>query len=190
MLSYRAAKVCLALTLLLATPLLVLAQSSNVASTPVSSETVRQFRAFLSDDWKRWMHEYPETATGVGYPGEHRRWTDESPSGFEARVKHLRESLATLKQINWASLPPRDQLNYDLYRELLETSIEGLQYGDDPFPLRGVVPSNRWMSVNQMHSPPLGAPDTIASMPHEKISDYEDILARLEALRPVTFKKV
>ena len=185
MLIPRATNVCLVFSALLAAPLLVLGQSSNAVSPTAQTEAVRQFSAFLNDDWKRWMHEYPETATGVGYPGENRRWTDESASGFEARVKHLRESLATLKQINRASLPAREQLNYDLYTELLETSVEGLQYGDDPFPFRGVVPSNRWMPVNQMYSPPLGALDTIASMPHDKIADYEDILARLEALPSV-----
>jgi len=119
MLIPRATNVCLVFSALLAAPLLVLGQSSKAVSPTAQTEAVRQFSAFLNDDWKRWMHEYPETATGVGYPGENRRWTDESASGFEARVKHLRESLATLKQINRASLPAREQLNYDLYTELI-----------------------------------------------------------------------
>jgi uncharacterized protein (DUF885 family) len=144
-------------------------------------EAAAELRAFLEQDWKRWMEEYPEMATGVGYPGQNQRWRDDSPAGTAAREKHLHESLERLKKIDRAALPPSEQLNFDLYEELLETAIEGLQYGDDPMPFRGVVPGNRWMPVNQMGSPASVA-DLFAIMPHEKVSDYEDILVRMETL--------
>ena len=145
------------------------------------SEAAVELRAFLEQDWKRWMEEYPELATSVGYPGQNRRWTDDSPAGMAAREKHLRQSLEGLKKINRAALPTSEQLNFDLYEELLETAIEGLKYGDDPMPFRGVVPGNRWMPVDQMGSPARVA-DLFAIMPQEKVSDYEDILARMETL--------
>jgi uncharacterized protein (DUF885 family) len=128
------------------------------------------------------MQSYPEMATAVGYPGQNRRWTDESPAGFDTRVKHLRESLAALQQFKRESLPPSERLNFDLYHELLETAVQGLPFGDDPMPFRGVTPGNRWMPVNQMGGIQQGAAETLATMPHEKLSDYEDIIARLEAL--------
>jgi len=53
--------------------------------------------------------------------------------------------LATLKSIHRADLPAGEQLDFDLYLELLETANEGLQYGDDLFPFRNVVPRNLWM---------------------------------------------
>ena len=164
---------------LLLLPLLAAPQGGLPAG---QMETGRRFRSFLAEDWKRWMQEYPEMATGVGFPGQNRRWTDESPVGFGARVKHLRESLATLQQFKRESLPVNQQLNFDLYHELLETAVEGLQFGDDPMPFRGVTPANRWMPVNQMGGIQQGAAETLATMPHEKLSDYEDILARLQAL--------
>src|SRR4029077_8564009 len=105
-------------------------------------------------------------------PGQNRRWTDESPAGFDARVKHLRESLATLQQFNRESLPSREQLNFDLYHELLETAVQGLPFGDDPMPFRGVTPANRWMPVNQMGGIQQGAAETLATMPYQKPSDY------------------
>jgi len=101
--------------ILLLLPLSVVAQSGAADQT----EFAQRFRAFLAEDWKRWMQDYPEMATAVGFPGQNRRWTDESPAGFDARVKHLRESLATLQQFNRESLPSREQLNFDLYHELL-----------------------------------------------------------------------
>jgi uncharacterized protein (DUF885 family) len=166
---------------LLVMPMLALAQavSGQVAG---QTEAARKFRAYLEADWKRWMEEYPELATGVGYPGQNRRWADDSPSGIEKRKKHLGESLATLKSIAREALPESERLNYDLYLDLLETSAEGVKYGDDPMPFRSVVPRSLWMPLNQMEGIQQGAAETLSTMPHQNVSDYEDILARLEAL--------
>jgi uncharacterized protein (DUF885 family) len=158
-------------------PMLAVAETNSVAA-----EATHKFRAYLDEDWKRWMLEYPETATAVGFPGQNRRWRDDSREGIEARTRHLHESLAKLKSISRETLPAEEQLNYDLYRDLLETAEEGLQYGDDPAPFRDVVPGNSWMPVTQMGGIQQGAAETIASMPHRTIADYQDILARLDVL--------
>ena len=128
------------------------------------------------------MQEYPETATLVGFPGQNRRWRHDSREGLQARIRHLHESLTKLHSIPRDRLPAEEQFNYDVYRELLETAEEGLQYGDDPIPFRDVVPSNSWMPITQMGGIQQGAAEIIAAMPHQTVADYEDILARLEAL--------
>ena len=161
-------------------PLITLAQAGR-SKGGVQDEATKKFRAFLSQDWKRWMEEYPEMATQVGYPGQNRRWTDHSPAGLAMREKHLQESLDGLKKIERSLLSASEQLNYDLYRELFETATEGLKYGDDPMPFRGVIPGNRWLPINQMGGIQ-DAADLLALMPHEKVADYEDMLARLETL--------
>jgi uncharacterized protein (DUF885 family) len=168
---------CCALNLAVV-PLAVFAQGQSASQTSAA----KSFRAFLSADWKQWMEEYPETATSVGFPGQNRRWTDYSQTGIEAHEKHLRTSLATLEKIQRNGLPASEQLNYDLYLDLLKTAEEGLQYGDDPLPFRDVVPHSLWMPVNQMEGVQQGAASALASMPHQSVADYEDILARLEAL--------
>jgi uncharacterized protein (DUF885 family) len=162
-------------------PLLALAQMKS-DMTAAQSEAAQEFRAYLEADWKQWMIEYPETATATGYPGQNRRWTDNSPAGIEARKKHLRDSLASLKAISREALPAGEQFNYDLYRELLETAQEGLRFGDDPMPFRNVVPGNLWMPITQMGGVQQGAAETIASMPRHTVADYEDVIARLESL--------
>jgi uncharacterized protein (DUF885 family) len=162
-------------------PMIVAARSSDDASS-AQSEAARKFRAYLNEDWKRWMVEYPEMATEVGFPGQNRRWSDDSPEGIEQRRKHLHDSLATLKRISRDALPAEEKLNYDLYRELLETAEEGLQYGDDPLPFRNVVPGNSWMPLTQMGGIQQGAAAIVANMPRRTVADYEDILARLEGL--------
>jgi uncharacterized protein (DUF885 family) len=161
-------------------PLLAVAQNRSEISA--QSNAAKDFRAYLDADWKRWMELYPEMATGVGYPGQNRRWSDDSPQGIETRKAHLAASLKKIKSISRDSLSASEQLNYDLYRDLLETSEEGLQYGDDPLPFRNVVPANLWMPLNQMGGVQQGAAETLATMPNQSLADYEDILARMEAL--------
>ncbi|HUL35381.1 MAG TPA: DUF885 domain-containing protein [Candidatus Eisenbacteria bacterium] len=168
------------LCLLMAAPLMTMGRA-RPAGASVENAATKELRAFFDADWKQWMTEYPEMATQVGYPGQDRRWTDISPAGFAEREMHLRESLAGLEKVDRRALPAGEKLNYDMYKELLETAIEGLQYGDDPLPFRGVVPANRWMPINQMGSP-ADASDLFAQMPQQKVSDYENILARMETL--------
>jgi uncharacterized protein (DUF885 family) len=162
-------------------PMIAVARSSEDTNS-AQSEAARKFRAYLDEDWKRWMLEYPEMATEVGFPGQNRRWSDDSAEGIEQRRKHLHESFARLKKISRDALPVEEMLNYDLYRELLETAEEGLQYGDDPLPFRNAVPGNVWMPLNQMGGIQQGAAAILANMPRRTVADYEDILARLEAL--------
>jgi uncharacterized protein (DUF885 family) len=168
-------------SVLLMMPMVAIAQSAS-DQTGGQGKAVREFRAYLEKDWKRWMEQYPETATATGFPGQNRRWSDDSREGIEARIRHLNESLAKLKSIPRDALPAEEQFNYDLYRELLETAAEGLQYGDDPMPSRDVVPGNFWMPLTQMGGIQQGSASTLATMPHQTVADYEDILARLEAL--------
>jgi uncharacterized protein (DUF885 family) len=140
------------------------------------------FREYLAADWKQWMTEYPEMATEVGFAGQDARWTDESPAGIEQRKKHLQESLSRLRKFDRALLPSDERLNYDLYKELLETAEEGQKYFDDPGPFRNVVPHNLMMPINQIAGVQQGAASTIAVMPHGTIQDFENIVARLEKL--------
>jgi uncharacterized protein (DUF885 family) len=169
---------------MLASPMMVFgaAQNSQEANANPQSAAAQKFRAFLDADWRRWMEEYPEHATDVGYPGQNDRWTDDSPAGIARRKKHLADSLATLKAIPRSELPASEQLNFDVYLDLLEAAIEGLQFGDDPFPLRNVVPRNLWMPITQMGGVQQEAPSTLALQPHQTVTDYEIILKRLAAL--------
>ena len=97
-------QILLAVAALFMTPLLSVAQEGTMQRTD-ETQGVRRFRAYLEDDWKRWMVEYPEMATGVGFPGQNRRWSDDSPASIEARKKHLHETLAKLKSISRDTLP-------------------------------------------------------------------------------------
>src|SRR5258708_12911027 len=49
-------------------------------------------------------------------------------------------------------------------------------------PFRNVVPLNLWMPMTQIGGIQQSAAATMARMPHRAVADYEDILARPEAL--------
>jgi uncharacterized protein (DUF885 family) len=166
------------------------ADNSAAPETPAQTDAALKFRTYLEADWKRWMEEYPEIATLVGFPGQNKRWVDDSPAGIERRKKHLAESLAELKAISRDGLPAPEQLNYDLYLQLLEGSQQGLQYGDDPLPFRFVVPHSLWMPINQMEGVQQEAASTLTNMPHHSVAEYEVVLERLKVLPALVDQQV
>jgi uncharacterized protein (DUF885 family) len=166
---------------LLVLPTMVFAHT-NAPSSDAQSDEGRRFRAYLADDWKRWMEEYPDVATMVGYPGQNNRWIDDSPAGIDKRKKHLATSIAELKGFSRVALPESERLNFELYTQLLETSQKGLQFGDDPLPFRFVVPRNLWMPLNQMEGIQQNAAETLTNTPHHSVEEYEIVLERLRAL--------
>ena len=128
------------------------------------TESSDPMHAQFADDWKYWMQQYPEVATALGYPGQNMRWTDYSQSAIQARAAYLRNSLNRLNGIGREQLQPENQLNYVLYRDLLETAIQGLEFHNDALPIRGVVPHSLRMPVNQMEGTRGGAPDAASIM--------------------------
>ena len=162
--------------------LLVLVAIAAACSRDTSPTPLAAFHAQLADDWKYWMAQYPETATLIGYPGQNARWTDYSPNAIESRNTYLKKSAARLGSIDSASLPANEQLNYTLYRDLLQTAVEGLQFHNDAIPIRSVAPANLMMPMNQMDGIQQGIPRLMASMPAATREDYENIIARLQGV--------
>jgi uncharacterized protein (DUF885 family) len=137
------------------------------------------FRAQLDDDWKFWMAQYPEIATAFGYPGQNARWTDYSPAAIERRDTYVKKSLMRAGSIDAGALPAADHLNYTLYKDLVQTAVDGLQFHNDALPIRGVTARNLMMPVNQMDGVQQDIPRVIASMPAATREDLENIIARL-----------
>jgi uncharacterized protein (DUF885 family) len=137
-------------------------------------------RSQLDEDWKYWMTQYPELATAYGYPGQNMRWTDYSPAAIDARAEYLEKSLGRLKGIDRAQLSGEEQVNYDLYTDLLETAVKGLEFDNDAVPIKNVIPHNLMMPMNQLEGIQQDIPRTFAMMPSATREDYENIVLRLE----------
>ena len=147
-----------------------------------TESTRAAFKAQLDEDWKFWMEQHPEAATQLGYPGQNSRWTDYSQPAIDARAAFLRKGLQRLAALNREHLDEADRLNYDLYRDLLQTAVDGLRFHNDAMPVRFVVASNLLMPINQMGGVQQDVPRVIASMPSATRQDYENIIARLQGV--------
>jgi len=154
-----------------------------MSAPPDSSPSGRsRFGSFLAEDWINWISEYPELGTAFGLAGFNDRWTDDSDAGIATRRAHLAESQAQLLHFDRESLTPADQLNYDLYRGLLETAQEGVRLGFDPLPFDLGQPHDLRMPMNQLEGIHITATDILDMAPRDRVSDFEDRLSRLRAL--------
>src|SRR5262249_46272269 len=146
------------------------------------TDRTQGFRALLDEEWKYWMTEYPEVATSVGFPGQDDRWTDYSSAAIDRRNARVRDTLGRLKAISRTVLDGNDQLNYDLYLEMIESAARGLDFNNDALPIRGVIPHNLSMPMNQLEGIQTDIPRTIALMPAATENDYRNILRRLQGI--------
>jgi uncharacterized protein (DUF885 family) len=146
------------------------------APTPTSPA----LRTLLDEDWRYWMAQYPELATSVGYPGHDGAWTDYAPEAIASRADRLRETAARLAAVDPLTLPAEERLTYDLYLDLIQTAADGLAFDNDALPIRGVIPHNLRMPVNQLEGVQQDIPRTISLMPAATLADYERIVERLE----------
>ncbi|MEZ5317181.1 MAG: DUF885 domain-containing protein [Vicinamibacterales bacterium] len=151
-----------------------------VARAP--TDTGGRFKRELADDWQYWMDQYPELATQFGEPGRNGRWTDYSPEAIAAREAYLRASADRLASEDRASLSPADRLDYDLYRDSIDSAVQGLAFHDDAVPIKGVIPHNLFMPMNQLEGLAQDVPLAISLMPFGTTRDYDDLVSRLAAL--------
>jgi uncharacterized protein (DUF885 family) len=165
---------------------LVLAISAGAACTSRASRSAAEtLHAQFDADWKFWMTQYPEVATAFGYPGQNARWTDYSLAAIAARDAYLKKSAAGVIAIDRGRLGGDDQISYDLYRDLLDTAVKGLAFHYDAMPVRSVIPHNLLMPISQLEGIQQDIPLTFTFMPHATREDYENIMARLQAVGPL-----
>ena len=145
-------------------------------------QAAQALHAQLERDWEYWMAQYPEVATAVGHPGQDARWTDYSPDAIAAREAYLRGSRARLEAIDRGALGAGDRLTFDLCRQILDAAIEGLGFHNDALPLRGVIPHNLRMPINQIEGVQQDVPRTLSQMRTASLEDYEAVVARLEGV--------
>ncbi len=138
-------------------------------ATDKLSDTER-LHDLLRLNWDHTMHEDPQFATEVGYPGLNDRWTDSSLEAIARRQHELPTTLKAVQSIQRTNLTVMDQLNYDLFKHGIEQDIEGIRFPDELMPL------------NQMGGVQQDAAQMLEISPRATVKDYENMLARLNAL--------
>ena len=139
-------------------------------------------RALFDEDWRYWMSQHPEMATTTGYPGQNARWSDYSPEAIAARKAQIGRVSHQLAAFDRTALGPADQLNYDLYRGLIDLAQQGLRFEYDALPIPQVIPYNLQMPITQMSGIQQDIPRVMTFMPSASLADYDNIVKRLQTV--------
>jgi len=129
-----------------------------------------RLKQLLDVTWRWQMTDSPEYATVVGFPGQNDRWSDNSLQAIARRKDQAKETQKAVKSIDRANLKPSDRLDYDLFRKGVEEVIEGARF------------KREYIPITQLGGIQQGAAQILAMAPAATVADYEEILARLEAL--------
>jgi uncharacterized protein (DUF885 family) len=120
--------------------------------------------------WTYNLDEYPELATYTGDPGRNHLWTDHSLEAYDRRNREMEIPARVLATIDRGALGAADQVHYDLFRRNVEESLEGRRF------------KGEYMPVTQMGGVQQNVAQTLMLMPYFQASDFENALARLEAV--------
>jgi uncharacterized protein (DUF885 family) len=115
------------------------------------------------------MTQYPEAATWRGYAGQNDRWTDYSPEAIEQRNRDSRTLLKAVETISVDSLGESAILDFQLFHKDLSANVAAQAFPDELMP------------INQMGGVQQDLAQMISLMPSRKLTDYRDIIARLES---------
>ena len=125
----------------------------------------------LDSEWVYLMHEFPEWATDVGYPGQNDRWTDLTPESNGRRREDLNEFLAQLRWGNRSQyLDDDSKVDFKAVQHWVIDRLAGYGFHDDYLP------------ISQQSGVQIDAVGTLDRQPHRTTQDYMDIIARLRAL--------
>ena len=148
---------------------LLLAACSGQPAVPVDPQA-QALNALLAEQWEWTLRESPEFATILGDERYNDRWSDGSLAHVEQQRRDTAAFLARFQSIDTAGLGEQDRLNQQLM-------VRGL--ADN---LRAIELKLHEMPIEQIGGAHLGFPQFAAFVPTATVKNYEDYLARLDAL--------
>lgn len=169
----RLSTVIIILSLTMLTGRAVMAQDNflqdlqSIADNKENASDSARLHKLFDVQWKHTMHEYPEWATNVGYPGQNDRWTDVSLRAIERRNNEVFIVQKTLHTIIRANLNVQDKLNYDLSDSRLSRDIEGLKF------------KGEYLAISPLGGVHQDGIQLLNDMPTTTVKECEDILSRL-----------
>ena len=124
------------------------------------------FTMLLHDAWEWRLNEFPVSASQLGNRRKNDEWSDLSLTAIERRHQDRREFLRRLRAIDSSQLSANAQLDYDLFRRELESSIDAHQFRSY------LMPISQRGGVQSLES-------TAETIRLANIEDYEDWLMRM-----------
>ena len=124
------------------------------------------FTTLLHDAWEWRLNEFPVSASQLGDRRKNDEWSDLSLTAIERRHQDRREFLRRLRAIDSSQLSANAQLDYDLFRRELESSIDAHQFRSY------LMPISQRGGVQSLES-------TAETIRLANVEDYEDWLVRM-----------
>ena len=144
--------------------------------------TAQTDSAKLHDIFKEYFEDkilsHPEIATSLGRNDYNDRWTDWSTEARSIRRKNLQEYENRLLTVEKGSLSEQDMLSY----QLMLHEIRDLLGGEEI--------TTYLTGLNQLFGPHTRIYLTVRQMPARSVSDYENILRRMEAVETYIDQKI
>lgn len=164
---------------LLISPCICAAQGGAGKQRPANpNEPSPTLYELLDSQWDFLMHEYPEWATDLGYPGKNDRWTDMSFDAIERREDDANEFIKILRRDNRKEyLDDQGRFDYDVAMYGIKDRIESFPFHEELLP------------INQLSGIQQDIPYRLSTQPNKTIEDYHDILSRMRAV-PVLIDQV
>ena len=143
----------------------------GIAGT-TAADTTADFDNLLDEHWEWTLANTPLLASSLGDRRYNQAWGDNSPSGIERRHIETRDFLRRAYAIDRGALSAEDQLNYELFRRLLQDEVDRHQFQGHllPFDHQGGV-QNLDSVTNRLRL--------------ETVQDFDDWLARLDKIDAV-----
>ena len=137
-----------------------------------AADTTADFKNLLDEHWEWTLANTPLLASSLGDRRYNQAWGDNSPSGIERRHIETRDFLRRAYAIDRGALSAEDQLNYELFRRLLQDEVDRHQFQGHllPFDHQGGV-QNLDSVTNRLRL--------------ETVQDFDDWLARLDKIDAV-----
>lgn len=145
-------------------------QCRELIANPGKLDGKTRLHGLFKDNWDYLMHDFPEWATDIGYPGLNHLWTDMSPAAVAKRKDVAKLTLEAISNIPRSELPESEALNYDIFRRTAELEAEKTRFPEE------------YLQVTQLDGAFQDSLQIIENMPTANAKDYENILSRLNAL--------
>ncbi|HEU4532019.1 MAG TPA: DUF885 domain-containing protein [Steroidobacteraceae bacterium] len=139
---------------------------------PAVADDVAKLHALFDSAWQRDLQENPVTASDYGDLRYNDQWGDNSIAAREKSDARDRQVLADLAAIPRASLPPAEQLNYDLFER--EYRARTAAFAFKPYQY-AITQRDGVQSLNEVTE----------FIPLQSAKHYEDWIARLNGIGTV-----
>ncbi|MBE7181876.1 MAG: DUF885 family protein, partial [Terriglobus roseus] len=136
-----------------------------------------QLAKLFENYWQDELKNSPELATSIGDKRYNDRWSDYTGAAANAWLARERDYLNRLAAFDTTGLSSQEKLSAELLIRSLVDDQEGARF-------------KAWqMPTNQFNGPQTGLPQTIDIMPFDDVHDYDNLIARMNAI-PQVFAQV